>query len=55
MFQLSFEDDNAAFEDGDPEEYARILKHVADEVRGGSLGGPILDVNGNRVGEWSMG
>lgn len=46
---------NAAFADGLFEaEAARILRKVADEVEAGKDCGVMHDVNGNRVGEWSL-
>ncbi len=51
-FTLKIDTDNAAFEF--PEgEVARILRHVANLVEnGGYREGPLLDVSGNRVGEY---
>jgi hypothetical protein len=50
-FTVTFETDNAAFEDYETE-VARILRAVAKQVESGSFGGVIHDVNGNRVGNW---
>lgn len=45
----------AAFQDGnDGFEMARILRRVADQIEGGFRSGVMHDVNGNRVGVWSM-
>lgn len=53
MFKLEFATDNAAF-DGDPwPEIDRILRDVSERASFGQSGGPIRDVNGNRIGEWS--
>ena len=51
--------DNAAFgEDYDNPEWqpeaARILRKVADRIESGSDGGGIVDINGNKVGEWGI-
>lgn len=43
--------DNAAFEDG-PDELARLIQSVADQVAGGGVGDNVRDVNGNTVGSW---
>jgi hypothetical protein len=48
---LSFETDNAAFEDnGEAWETARILRDAADKVREGDLNFSLRDMNGNCVG-----
>lgn len=52
MFSLSFETDNAAFDDGNAEnEIARILRGIAETVHR-TDGGLIHDVNGNQIGTW---
>jgi hypothetical protein len=54
MLKLAIETTNAAFE-GDPApECARILRAIADALEDGSTGGPIRDVNGNRVGTFTI-
>lgn len=52
MFTIKIETDNAAFEF--PEiEVARILRHTAHLVEnGGYREGPVIDVNGNHVGDY---
>lgn len=50
-FMVTFETDNAAFEDYEAE-VSRILRKVATQVESGSFGGVIHDSNGNRVGNW---
>ena len=35
-------------------ELRRILKEVEDSLEDGNTQGKIFDVNGNRVGEWSL-
>lgn len=52
QFKLTIDTDNAAFDDG-PDELARLLREVADEVEAPhGHTRSILDVNGNRVGSW---
>ncbi len=58
-FQMEFDCDNAAFEDGMATEIARTLIHVARQVfRGGIPDTPevstIRDVNGNEIGSWKI-
>lgn len=56
MFTLTFRTANAAFtEHDDPTpEVARILADVAARVETGRRAGPVVDVNGNTVGEWTL-
>jgi len=55
MFKLEFEMGNAAFSDGEKEyEVARILKEIAEKVAFGKTEGSVADINGNKIGEWSM-
>ena len=69
MFKLAIKTDNAAFEPDDetetimPGEMARILRKLADGFADGERtgvpiavgeGGPVFDINGNRVGEWTL-
>lgn len=56
MFKLNFETDNAAFDGAHIAESARILREIADKMESGAQvgGGPIRDINGNRVGHWEM-
>lgn len=42
--------DNAAFEDGQGAELARILRRLADDVASGDSFATLRDINGNRVG-----
>lgn len=35
-------------------ECRRILKNICEQLDAGYRDGVIMDVNGNRVGEWSM-
>lgn len=43
---------NEAFRD--PGELPRLLRKVADQIERGRAEGRIMDVNGNRVGAWSL-
>lgn len=54
MFELKFDTDNAAFDDGaDSAEIARILSEVSQRVEQGWLSSLIMDANGNVIGSWS--
>lgn len=55
MFKLEITTDNAAFEDDEGSEVARILSALAERLAAGSeRGGGLYDLNGNRVGQWSL-
>lgn len=52
MFTMNVTTHNEAFRyDG---EVARILRAIAEKVEQGETGGPIMDSNGNSVGEWEF-
>ena len=62
MFNLKFTTGNAAFRDpynGKEDEFferlecVRILKKITKAVEDGETHGSIMDINGNKVGEWS--
>ena len=55
-FQVVFDCDNAAFADGNyADEIDRILKKIGHEiVHNGKDAGPVIDINGNKVGDWSL-
>lgn len=55
MFTLQFDMRGDAFAGNTYDaEIARILEEVCDSVMAGYFGGPILDVNGNRIGQWEI-
>ena len=64
MFKLEFATGNAAFGDErDPEyvqrvdklrEINRIMQNVTTEIAYGKTDGSIMDVNGNKIGKWSL-
>ena len=64
MFTLRIETDNAAFgeqednsegySDDAVAEVARILRKCADKIENGVDAGNLMDVNGNKVGEFSF-
>lgn len=67
MFKMTIDTGNGAFrnEDGETDEemkqldpssreLRRILKEVESSMRNGKTHEKIFDVNGNRVGEWSL-
>lgn len=50
---IRYNEENAAFADFPQMENARILRAIADKVESGQVGGIVMDVNGNRVGDWT--
>lgn len=46
--------DNAAFDDGPATELARILRKLIKRIEDGADYLPIMDVNGNKVGEFQI-
>lgn len=63
MFKLTIKTSGAAFHDEynddkaydkycEAEEISRILKEVIDKLEYGCESGTVLDINGNKVGEW---
>lgn len=58
MFKLEIETGNAAFDDDAGPELARILRELADRLSpglpSGEGGAPLRDINGNKVGAWSL-
>lgn len=44
---------NAAFDTWPEIETSRLLREIADKVEQSAQGGPVIDINGNKVGEWS--
>jgi hypothetical protein len=53
--QIKFKTGNAAFEEyGYWKEIDRILKSISDKVRLSYDHGSIMDINGNKIGAWSL-
>lgn len=53
-FQLCFNMDNDAFSECADIETVRILRLLADRIESGSNGGPVMDINGNKVGYYDV-
>lgn len=64
MFKMEFETSGTAFgSEYDPEyiqtvdkvkEINRIFQELSIKVAGGYTSGSIMDINGNKIGEWSL-
>ena len=60
--KIEFSTDNAAFRCGDDDmdniylqdECVHILHKIAHDISCDKTSGVILDVNGNKIGEWSL-
>ena len=52
--KIIFNTENVAFEEYGYREIDRILKEISEKVRLGYDHGPIMDINGNKIGEWSL-
>lgn len=52
-FKLDIVCENAAFDPPGPE-IARLLKEAAEAVDNGASSGVLRDINGNRVGKFSL-
>lgn len=62
--RIQFSTENAAFKDEYADdiannvymrnEIARILKKTAAYIENGYSGGPIMDLNGNKIGSWQL-
>jgi hypothetical protein len=50
--KIEFKTGNAAFED--PGEVSRILREVADRIDDGVVSNSIMDINGNKIGKYSV-
>lgn len=54
-FRLDITDmDDAAMNEYPREEVARILRETAEKVQNGNDYGYLRDINGNKVGHWSL-
>ena len=62
MLKLEIRTGNGCFHEEDEDcvdylgrlELARLLEEVAEQLRNGSSGDVIVEVNGNRCGTWSL-
>jgi hypothetical protein len=51
---ITFDIDNAAFEDTSDGEYRRIFAKISHQLARNHETGNILDVNGNLIGGWAI-
>jgi hypothetical protein len=55
VFSINFVMDNAAFSDGMAIlEVERILKKITTQHQNEDIGKPIVDINGNLIGQWEI-
>ena len=53
-FEISIRSGNEALVSAPVAEIHRILDRVKDDLVAEYEGGPIVDMNGNKIGEWSF-
>lgn len=64
MLRIEFTTSNAAFAVDEPdkwtrdyyrnEEIKRVLKNVCNQLDNGKTSGSCIDINGNKIGTWSI-
>ena len=54
MFRVKIETGNDAFAENPSIEIARLLRKIASQVEEGRLEGRVMDINGNKVGEYGL-
>ena len=54
MFTLTFKTGNEAFQESPVSEIERIFANIADHVANSDTSGFVHDINGNKVGNWSL-
>lgn len=52
--KIQFNTDNDAFNVCEEVEIRRILEKIIDQIEQGWEKNIIMDINGNRIGEWSL-
>ena len=54
MVIVQFNTDNDNFNGESTEEIARILRKIATDIENGDTAKGIMDINGNRIGQWEF-
>ena len=52
--KIEFNTSNAAFDECVEFEVCRIIKTIIDKIEHGYTYGSIMDINGNKIGSWSL-
>ena len=52
MLSITFDTTNEAFQGDETGETVRILREISKKVEQGREVGPVMDLNGNKVGDW---
>jgi len=52
--EIKFSTDNDAFREDMADECRTILRVIGENLRDGHKSGVIMDINGNRIGRWSL-
>jgi hypothetical protein len=53
-FTVNFDCDNDAFAISPEFEVSRVLRQISKKVEDGFVNGPVMDFNGNRIGDWEF-
>jgi len=53
MLKINFATGNEAFQGDETGETVRILREIAKKIEEGREVGPVMDLNGNKIGAWS--
>lgn len=53
-FSINFVMDNDSFEENAHYQVEQILKKIIAQYQGEYLGGNIIDLNGNLIGQWEL-
>ena len=54
MMKIEFETTNSAFDDYGDREIIRILAVIAEKVQRGMNEDIVVDIDGNKIGEWEL-
>jgi len=53
MLNITFDTTNEAFHGDETGETVRILREIAKKMERGTEAGPVMDLNGNKIGTWA--
>jgi len=54
MVIIKFDTASAAFDEDASLEITRILSNISDQIHTGNTARQIVDVNGNKIGQWEF-
>ena len=53
MLSITFDTTNEAFHGDETGETVRTLREIAKKIERGRDAGPVMDLNGNKIGAWA--